>query len=176
MVEERRGELAPCRGVDFGVRGGAGRHGLCVLRADLAEDVEHALEAEGPRLHAGAVTAQEPALFARVVGSEQLTDRLERDLQVTQSDDLARQVQLRVPVEAVARRGIDPRGSQQVEFVVVAERADAQPGQPGEPPDLQQVVHARIVNPRATRGVKPGGSGALATFRGAVLVSGAQTR
>jgi hypothetical protein len=34
----------------------------------------------------------------------------------------------------------------------VAQRADAQPGEPGEPSDRQQiVVHGAIVNPRAGR-------------------------
>ena len=58
------------------------------------------------------------------------------------------------PVAAVARLRIDLGRAQQVELVVVAQRADAQPDEPGEASDGQQVrvqvLHDSIVDPRAT--------------------------
>ena len=135
---------------------GCGRrgHGVGVLRAELAEDVQDALEPERPGLdpRRGAPAGAAAARPGRP--SEQVADRLERDLQVAHPDDRARRLELLAPVRAVVRPLVDPRRPQQVQLVVVPQRSDAQARQPGEPSDGQQVVHSRHRGPSGYPRVK----------------------
>ena len=155
-VEQVGRELAPGRRVDLG-RGGRRGHGGRVLRRELAEDVQDALEPERPGLDPAAVVVEEAPALGRVVGREVVADGLERHLEVAQPDDRPRGLELVAAVEAVAGLWVRPGRPEQVELVVVPQRPDAQPGQPREPPDRQQVwvVHAAIVDPRRYPRVKP---------------------
>src|SRR4051812_22103841 len=100
---------------------------------------------------------REPSLaVGGVVGGEDGPDVLERQLQLAQPRDRPGGLELSAPVAAVARELVDVRRPEDVELVVMTERADAQPGEPGEPTDRQQViVHVAIVNPRAGRESRP---------------------
>jgi hypothetical protein len=64
----------------------------------------------------------------------------QRHLEVAQQDDRPRGLELVAPVRAVARLRIDPRRPQDVELVVVPERADRQAREPRESTDHEQVL------------------------------------
>ena len=89
-----------------------------------------------------------PARHAR---GPRIADLLERYLEVAQLDDRPRRRDLFVSVEPIARERIGPRRPEQVELVVMPQGPDTQPRQSAEPPDRQQIVHLRIVDPRPTR-------------------------
>ena len=104
-------------------------------------DVEQARWRRFVRASIRARWAREPpSLLGRVVDREDLPDLVERQLQVAQAGDRPGGLELLPPVAAVAGEPVDVGRPEQVELVVVAQGADAQPGEPGEPSDRQQVV------------------------------------
>jgi hypothetical protein len=84
--------------------------------------VDHALEPGRLRLETSPVVVQQLALSSRVVAAEQLADRLERNLQVTEPNDGTRGLDLVAPVQPVAARRVDLGGPKQVQLVVMAQR------------------------------------------------------
>ena len=119
---------------------------------DAGDVVEDALEAMGPGLDPGAVAVEAPLALGRVVDRENLADLVERHLQLAQPADDLGGLELLGPVAAVARERVDVGRPEQVELVVVPERADAQPGEPRELPDREEVIgHVGIVDPRVGR-------------------------
>jgi hypothetical protein len=156
VVEQVGRKLATGGGIELGREiGRGGGHGGRVLRAELAEDVQDTLEPERPGLDPRPVVAEQAAAFRRVVGGEELADRLERDLEVAHGDDRPGRVELATGVRSIARLRVRAGGPKQVELVVVPQGADAQAGQPGEPSDGEQVIHDAMVDPRATRESSP---------------------
>ena len=114
--------------------------------------VEDALEAVCPGLDPGSVSREASGTGCRVVDGEHVADLVERQLQLAQSGDRPRGLELFPAVTPITGEPIDLGRPKQVELVVMTKGADAQPGKPGELTDRQQVViHARIVNPSVGR-------------------------
>ena len=94
---------------------------------DAGDVVEDALEAMGAGLDPGAVAVEPPLALGRVVDRKNLADLVERHLQLAQPADDLGGLELLGPVAPVAGERVDVGRPEQVELVVVAERADAQP-------------------------------------------------
>src|SRR6185503_12327496 len=148
-------ELAMGLGVERLARaGGAGRgHERFLSLAELAGDVEQMDESIDAGLKPPLVDANSPALVAGVVRAEHLANLLDRDLEVAEPPDRPRDLELLRPIAAVAGEPVHVGGPQQVELVVVPQRADRQPGQPGEPPDRDQAVGGALDRAVACAGV-----------------------
>jgi hypothetical protein len=131
-------------------------HDWFLSLAELADDVVDALEAVDARLDARTLLTEESLPLGGVVGGEHGPDRFERYLEVAQAADRAGRLQLVAAVAPVAGESIDLGRREQAGLVVVAQRADAQPAEPREPADREEVVHARIVDPRVTRESRTG--------------------
>jgi hypothetical protein len=154
VVEEAHGEGAAGGLIEVGGDRRPGHDGLSFRQ--LGDVVEDALKAVRPRLDSGPVVGQATSTFGRVVRGEDRADLVERHLQLTEPLDRAGGLELIAAVAAIAAGRIDLGRPKEIELVVVAQGADAQPGKPREPSDRQQlVIHARIVNPRAGRESRP---------------------
>ena len=126
---------------------------------DVVEDV---LAPDDPRLETLAVAVEGGQPGQLIRGIEDGGHLVERQVQLAQTGDRARPLELGSPVAPVAGRPIDLGRHQQAELVVVTQGADAQPRQPGESTDREDVVHAtdrglsghpRVKPPVATRPV-----------------------
>jgi len=89
--------------------------------------VQDALEPVRSRLDARSMAEQEVSLLPRVVRRQELTDRLQWDFEVPEPDDPSRPLELLVLVQPVPGFRVDAGRSEQVELVVMTQRADAQP-------------------------------------------------
>ena len=90
-----------------GLLGGRGRAGGA---GELADDMEHALEAERPSLDPSSMLEQDPAPLRGIVRPEVGADLLQWQLEVAQPDDGPRGLELVAPVRAIARVGSTQRG------------------------------------------------------------------
>ena len=145
-VEQRDGERALGRRVELAAGDGVGHGGLLVVQGrvdEVAEVVDHTVEAGDPGTDPVTVPGEELSPSPRVVASEHLADLLERHLEVAQGRDRPCRLELIARVAAVRRRLVDRRRHQQPDAVVVAQRPDGQAAQAGELADAQTVVSGR---------------------------------
>jgi len=154
VVEQSDGERTPGGLVEVGGDGGSTHDGFSLRQ--LGHVMQDALEPVGARLDPCPMGREATGTLRRVVGSKNLADLVERQLELAQSGDRAGGLELIPPVATIATGTIDLGRPEQVELVVVTKGADTQPGEPGEPTDRQQfVVHGAIVNPSVGRESSP---------------------
>jgi hypothetical protein len=74
------------------------------------------------------------------IGAEDGVNLGQAEIELAQPRDQPRLVELRPGVGPIRARGVDPGRLEQPELVVVAQRANAEPAQPPESSDREQVV------------------------------------
>ena len=124
---------------------------------DRLEPVERPLEPRRPRLEARcARRAGSPPRRSGLVGVEERADRRQRQLEVPERRDRPRRRRAgRAGSGDSPVAGSTSAGCEDALLVVVAEGADRQPGEPGEPTDREElVVHARHPEPSTYPRVK----------------------